>query len=113
MSLDIINQLAGIVAGSALDKARILDRIEPLADLFETVSGDVQLAPGTTAFEAPGHYPGHMALRLESAGSRAMLLADTAVSVLVGFQHRPPLDVARLRAMLGELNRLIYLEAGD
>lgn len=43
----------------------------------------------------------------------AGLLADTAVSVLVGFQHRPPLDVARLRAMLGELNRLIYLEAGD
>lgn len=44
---------------------------------------------------------------------QAGLLADTAVSVLVGFQHRPPLDVARLRAMLGELNRLIYLEAGD
>jgi glyoxylase-like metal-dependent hydrolase (beta-lactamase superfamily II) len=53
--------------------------ILPLADRFETVSGEVELAPGVTAFEAAGHYPGHMAVRIESEGARAVLLADAAV----------------------------------
>lgn len=53
--------------------------ILPLVDRFETVDGDVELAPGVTAFVAPGHYPGHMALRLESGGAEAMLIADVAV----------------------------------
>lgn len=53
--------------------------IVPLEDRFETVSGDLELAPGITAFEAPGHYPGHMALRIDSEGERAMLIADIAV----------------------------------
>lgn len=53
--------------------------VEPLVDRFEIVSGDVELAPGVTAFAAPGHYPGHMAVRLSSNGSRAVLLADVAV----------------------------------
>jgi glyoxylase-like metal-dependent hydrolase (beta-lactamase superfamily II) len=46
---------------------------------FETVAGDFELAPGVTAFEAPGHYPGHMALRLASDGREAVLAADVAV----------------------------------
>jgi glyoxylase-like metal-dependent hydrolase (beta-lactamase superfamily II) len=50
-----------------------------LDDRFERVMGEVELAPGVTAFEAPGHYPGHMAVRVESEGSRAMLIADVAV----------------------------------
>jgi len=53
--------------------------VEPLVDRFETVTGDVELAPGVTAFSAAGHYPGHMALRLESEGVAAVLIADTAV----------------------------------
>lgn len=53
--------------------------VEPLLDRFEQVSGGLELVPGVTAFESAGHYPGHMALRLESEGARAMLLADTAV----------------------------------
>lgn len=53
--------------------------IESLVERFEQVSGDVELAPGVTAFEARGHYPGHMALRLSSGSSRAVLLADVAV----------------------------------
>ena len=43
---------------------------------FETVAGETELARGIVAFEAPGHYPGHMALRL---GDEGILLADTAV----------------------------------
>ena len=53
--------------------------ILPLADRFEQVSGDVELAAGVTAFEAPGHYPGHMAVRIESEGEQALLIADIAV----------------------------------
>jgi glyoxylase-like metal-dependent hydrolase (beta-lactamase superfamily II) len=53
--------------------------ILPLADRFETVDGDVELAPGVAAFAAPGHYPGHMGLRLHSGGEKAVLAADTAL----------------------------------
>lgn len=53
--------------------------VEPLGDRFETVSGSLEVSPGVTAFESVGHYPGHMALRLESEGAAAVLLADTAV----------------------------------
>lgn len=53
--------------------------VEPLVDVFETISGGLELATGVTAFESPGHYPGHMALRLESNGAAGVLLADTAV----------------------------------
>ena len=53
--------------------------ILPLEDRFEQVSGTLELAPGVTAFEARGHYPGHMAIRVESEGERAVLIADVAV----------------------------------
>ncbi|MBM2822283.1 MAG: fold metallo-hydrolase [Thermoleophilia bacterium] len=53
--------------------------VESLVDRFETVAGDVELSPGVAAFVAPGHYPGHMALRLAADGEQAVLLADTAV----------------------------------
>ncbi len=53
--------------------------IAPLVGRFELVDGEVELAPGVTAFVAPGHYPGHMALRLASEGAEAVLLADVAV----------------------------------
>jgi glyoxylase-like metal-dependent hydrolase (beta-lactamase superfamily II) len=44
-----------------------------LADRLETISGEVELAPGLTAFELPGHDAGHFGLRLES---EAVLIAD-------------------------------------
>jgi glyoxylase-like metal-dependent hydrolase (beta-lactamase superfamily II) len=50
-----------------------------LEDRFERVTGDVDLAPGVTAFEARGHYPGHMAVRVESEGEKALLISDVAV----------------------------------
>jgi glyoxylase-like metal-dependent hydrolase (beta-lactamase superfamily II) len=53
--------------------------VESIVDRFETVDDDVELAPGVEAFVAPGHYPGHMALRLRSGDARAVLLADVAV----------------------------------
>lgn len=75
-----------VVHGDALAFARtrpnllhIRRCIEPLVDRFEIVTGDIELSPGVVAFAAPGHYPGHMALRLASGGQDAVLLADIAV----------------------------------
>jgi len=85
--------------------------VEPLVERFELVSGEVELAPGVTAFPAAGHYPGHMAARLESEGERAMLIADVAVHPAL--LHEPgwlyvsdldqPVSVATRRDLLEEL----------
>jgi glyoxylase-like metal-dependent hydrolase (beta-lactamase superfamily II) len=75
----VVHRDALAFAMQRTELAHIRRCVEPLASLFETVAGDVELAPGVTAFESIGHYPGHMALRLESEDARAMLLADTAV----------------------------------
>ena len=53
--------------------------IVPLADHFEQLEGETELAPGVRAFVAPGHYPGHMGLRIASGGQEAVLIADAAV----------------------------------
>jgi glyoxylase-like metal-dependent hydrolase (beta-lactamase superfamily II) len=53
--------------------------VEALADRFETIDPDAELAPGITVFAAPGHYPGHMAVRVRSGDAEAILLADIAV----------------------------------
>lgn len=53
--------------------------VESLVDRFERVDGEVELAPGVRAFPAPGHYPGHMAVRMSSGELEAVLLADVAV----------------------------------
>jgi glyoxylase-like metal-dependent hydrolase (beta-lactamase superfamily II) len=44
-----------------------------LGDQLETISGEVDLAPGVTTFELPGHDVGHVGLRV---GSEAVLIAD-------------------------------------
>jgi glyoxylase-like metal-dependent hydrolase (beta-lactamase superfamily II) len=49
------------------------------ARLVELVQGETELAPGVTVFPTPGHSPGHMSVRLESAGSSAFVLGDVAV----------------------------------
>ena len=66
-------------ASSQAERPHVRRCIAPLLDRFEHVAGDVEIATGVTAFAAPGHYPGHLALRLASEGSEAVLLADVAV----------------------------------
>lgn len=60
-------------------RAHVQRCIIALEDCFEALDGELQLVPGVTAFVSPGHYPGHMGLRLESGDSAAVLIADTAV----------------------------------
>jgi glyoxylase-like metal-dependent hydrolase (beta-lactamase superfamily II) len=45
------------------------------------------LVPGITALHAPGHTPGHMVFRLESAGAVLMLTADTANHYVFSLHH--------------------------
>ena len=55
--------------------------IEPVE--FEELDGETALAPGITAFPLPGHFPGHMGLRVESGGETALLIADAAVNPML------------------------------
>jgi glyoxylase-like metal-dependent hydrolase (beta-lactamase superfamily II) len=54
-----------------------------LAVEFEEIDGEAVVADGLTAFTLPGHFPGHMGLRIESQGERAVLIADTAVNPML------------------------------
>jgi glyoxylase-like metal-dependent hydrolase (beta-lactamase superfamily II) len=42
------------------------------------LDGDTELAPGVTGVVAPGHTPGHMAIRFESGGQHAAFVCDMA-----------------------------------
>jgi glyoxylase-like metal-dependent hydrolase (beta-lactamase superfamily II) len=75
----VVHRDAFAFASSQDTRPHVRRCILPLADRFEQVSGEIELAPGVTAFEARGHYPGHMAVRIESEGERALLIADVAV----------------------------------
>ena len=50
---------------------------------FEEIDGEVVVAEGVTAFPLPGHFPGHMGLRIDSARERAVLIADAAVNPML------------------------------
>ena len=77
----------GVAFAREADRPHIARAILPVG--FEEIGGDTELAEGVTAFEIPGHFPGHMGVRIESGGRRAVLLADTAV-------HPKMLDVPEL-----------------
>ena len=66
-------------ASSQSERPHVRRCIALLLDRFEHVDGEVEIAPGVTTFVAPGHYPGHLAVRLASEGQEAVLLADVAV----------------------------------
>ena len=107
-----------VVHGDALAFARkrselphIRRCVEPLAERFETIEGDVEIVPGVTSFASPGHYPGHLGLRLESDGRKALLIADAAVHPalldnpdwLYVSDLVPPACATTRRALLDEL----------
>ena len=50
-----------------------------LAVEFEEIDGATEVVDGVAAFPLPGHFPGHMGLRIDSEAERAILIADTAV----------------------------------
>jgi glyoxylase-like metal-dependent hydrolase (beta-lactamase superfamily II) len=55
--------------------------IEPVP--FEELEGETELGPGITVFPLPGHFPGHMGVRVESGGQTALLIVDAAVNPML------------------------------
>jgi len=68
----------GVAFARGVDRPHVARTIAAVE--FEEIGGETELADGVTAFELPGHFPGHMGLRIESDGRRAILLADAAVN---------------------------------
>ncbi len=58
----------------------IAENFQPLLDSgqMRLLDGDTALAPGVTGIVAPGHTPGHMAVRFESGGQAAAFVCDMA-----------------------------------
>jgi glyoxylase-like metal-dependent hydrolase (beta-lactamase superfamily II) len=85
--------------------------ILPFVDRFEAVGDGSVVAPGVVALELPGHYPGHLGLRIVSDGSRLDLIADAAVHPALldqpGWGYVSDIDgdasAATRRALLPEL----------
>lgn len=75
----VVHRNSVAFASSQAERPHVRRCIAPLLDRFEQIDGDMEIAPGVTAFATPGHFPGHMALRLASEGAEAVLLADVAV----------------------------------
>jgi glyoxylase-like metal-dependent hydrolase (beta-lactamase superfamily II) len=67
----------GVAFARASDRPHVERTINAVD--FEEIGGETELAAGVTAFELPGHFPGHMGLRIASGGSEAVLIADAAV----------------------------------
>jgi glyoxylase-like metal-dependent hydrolase (beta-lactamase superfamily II) len=71
----VVHRDAWAAAQERADREHIAKAVLPLAERVETVTGDAELAPGVVAFEAPGHSPGHMCIRI---GEELVLLGDAA-----------------------------------
>mgnify|MGYP006283932207 FL=1 len=61
--------------------------VRPLADRFTLIEDGAEIVRGITAEAAFGHTPGHMIHRLESAGQRLTLTADTANHPVLALLH--------------------------
>jgi glyoxylase-like metal-dependent hydrolase (beta-lactamase superfamily II) len=78
---------------------------------FDEIGDEAVVAEGVTAFPLPGHFPGHVGLRVESDGERAVLIADAAVHPMLldqpdkayAFDRDPALTSATRRSLLQEL----------
>ena len=93
------------------ERPHIARCVVPLADRFETVEDGAEIVQGVTALAAPGHFPGHLGLRLRSAGAEAVLFADRAVhpaqldrpDLVYASDGDPPTCAETRRALLPEL----------
>ena len=71
----------GIEAVRASGRPHIARTVAPVE--FDEIDGGTVVAEGITAFPLPGHFPGHLGLRIDSEGERAVLIADAAVNPML------------------------------
>ncbi|MGI9004445.1 MAG: N-acyl homoserine lactonase family protein [Pseudonocardia sp.] len=72
---------------------------------FETVSGDVELLPGVTLIQTPGHTPGSMSMRVDLPDTGTMIFTSDAV--YLGESFGPPAVPAALNNNLEEWFRSV------
>lgn len=58
-------------------------QLRPLRDRMELVECDAEVRPGIFVLLAPGHTPGHLLVRLESAGEALLYVSDLVLSPVV------------------------------
>jgi glyoxylase-like metal-dependent hydrolase (beta-lactamase superfamily II) len=76
----------------------------------DPICGETEIVPGVWAIPAPGHTPGHLAIRISSEGQHLLHLADAALHPLhleepdweCGFDLAPQAAAATRRALLEE-----------
>jgi glyoxylase-like metal-dependent hydrolase (beta-lactamase superfamily II) len=60
---------------SLAERPHLREKVLPLGDRFERVSGETEIAPGVRVQPAPGHTPGHMIVRAEGLAAIGDLVA--------------------------------------
>ncbi len=60
---------------------------QPLADRVVLHTGEADLGDGLTLLPAPGHTPGHLAVRLASGDTQFLVLADALIAGALQFAH--------------------------
>jgi glyoxylase-like metal-dependent hydrolase (beta-lactamase superfamily II) len=98
------------------DSRSVAEKVAPLAALpgFEQFPlAEREVASGVTVIPAPGHTPGHVAVRVDSCGSSLVILGDAAVHPLqvsepeleYVFDADPPAAARTRRELLDEVER--------
>ncbi len=77
------------------------------AGLFDFVSGEREIAAGVRALPTPGHTPHHQSILIESAGERALFIADLAPTAahlplawIMGYDVEPLVTLETKRRVL-------------
>jgi len=81
---------------SLAQRPHLREKVLPLADRFERVAGEVEVAPGVLVQPAPGHTPGHMIVRTASVAAIGDLVTHElqVVDPELGFVNDMDGDVA-------------------
>ena len=97
-----------------LERDRVLQPLLPLvrSGSLALLEGVTEVAPGIHVVPTPGHTPGHSSIRVESQGSKAIILGDVAVHPALLdhpewvylFDVEPETTVATRRAVLDEID---------
>jgi glyoxylase-like metal-dependent hydrolase (beta-lactamase superfamily II) len=103
-----------VEARAPVERDRVMRPLEPVrrAGSLSLAHGAVEIAPGIQMVPTPGHTPGHSSIRIESQGSKAIILGDIAVHPALLdrpewtylFDVDPEATVATRRAVLEDID---------